>query len=93
MIRKNFGFIGVPIVIKYRNRGENGNEGTIQVNYDEQEAQEYTLKDSEIGGGNIDYDDYEDDFSESERENPYSNKGKRKREKKGEKSESSSRTS
>ena len=93
VIRKNFGFIGVPIVIKYRNRGENGNEGTIQVNYDEQEAQEYTLKDSEIGGGNIDYDDYEDDISESERENPYSNKGKRKREKKGEKSDSSSRNS
>lgn len=93
VIRKNFGFIGVPIVIKYRNRGENGNEGTIQVNYNEQDAKEYTLKDSEIWGGNIDYDEYEDDFSESERENPYSNKGKRKREKKGEKSDSSSRTS
>jgi len=39
-IRRHFGFVGVPIVVKYRNRGENGMEREILVKYNEEEAEQ-----------------------------------------------------
>ena len=38
-IRKNFWFVGVPIVIKYRNRWESWKERDIFVKYNEQDVE------------------------------------------------------
>ena len=90
-IRKHFWFIGVPIVIKYRNRGESGKERNIFVKYEEEHVHEAGLE-------NVQSDDeYEDSYEGKRREksekklrmntderkekNPYTNKWVRKREK------------
>lgn len=73
VIRKNFWFIWVPIVIKYRNRGENWMEKNVQVQYDEQQAQEYGQDTETVESNNP--------YNTKAIKNPYNNKGKRKREK------------
>ena len=81
-IRKNFWFIWVPIVIKYRNRGESGKERDIFVKYNEQDVENAWLEAIQP------WDDYEEEMpvkksrkSEQTERNPYTNKWVRKREK------------
>ena len=75
-IRKNFGFVGVPIVIKYRNRWESWKERDIFVKYDEQDVTNAGLEAIQP------WDDYEDVRKSDQTErNPYTNKWVRKREK------------
>ena len=81
-IRKNFGFIGVPIVIKYRNRWESWKERDIFVKYNEEDVANAWLEAIQP------WDDYEDEVpvkkarkSDQTERNPYTNKWVRKREK------------
>jgi len=81
-IRKNFWFIWVPIVIKYRNRGESGKERDIFVKYNEQDVENAWLEAIQP------WDDYEKEMpvkksrkSDLNERNPYTNKWVRKREK------------
>ena len=81
-IRKNFGFIGVPIVIKYRNRWESWKERDIFVKYNEEDVANAGLEAIQP------WDDYEEDIptrksrkSDQTERNPYTNKWVRKREK------------
>ena len=81
-IRKNFWFIWVPIVIKYRNRGESGKERDIFVKYNEQDVENAWLEAIQP------WDDYEEEMpvkksrkSDLNERNPYTNKWVRKREK------------
>lgn len=80
-IRKNFGFVGVPIVIKYRNRWESWKERDIFVKYDEQDVANAGLEAIQP------WDDYEEEPTRKSRKsdqnerNPYTNKWVRKREK------------
>ena len=81
-IRKNFWFIGVPIVSKYRNRWESWKERDIFVKYNEEDVANAGLEAIQP------WDDYEEEmpekksrkFDQNER-NPYTNKWVRKREK------------
>lgn len=81
-IRKNFGFIGVPIVIKYRNRWESWKERDIFVKYNEEDVANAGLEAIQP------WDDFEEEIpikksrkpDQNER-NPYTNKWVRKREK------------
>lgn len=81
-IRKNFWFIWVPIVIKYRNRGESWKERDIFVKYNEEDVANAWLEAIQP------WDDFEEEapvkksrkFDQNER-NPYTNKWVRKREK------------
>ena len=74
-IRKHFWFIGVPIVIKYRNRWESGKERDILVKYNEENTVEAWLE-------MIQPDDYDEEQRNNQNEkNPYTNKWVRKREK------------
>lgn len=81
-IRKNFWFIWVPIVIKYRNRGESWKERDIFVKYNEQDVENAWLEAIQP------WDDYEEEIpvkksrkSDLNERNPYTNKWVRKREK------------
>ena len=81
-IRKNFWFIWVPIVIKYRNRGESWKERDIFVKYNEQDVENAWLEAIQP------WDDYEGEApvkksrkSDQTERNPYTNKWVRKREK------------
>lgn len=80
-IRKNFWFIGVPIVIKYRNRWESWKERDIFVKYSEQDVNNAGLEAIQP------WDDYEETpvkksrKSDQTERNPYTNKWVRKREK------------
>ena len=81
-IRKNFGFVGVPIVIKYRNRWESWKERDIFVKYNEEDVANAGLEAIQP------WDDYEEELpvkksrkSEQTERNPYTNKWVRKREK------------
>jgi hypothetical protein len=81
-IRKNFWFIGVPIVIKYRNRWESWKERDIFVKYNEEDVKNAGLEAIQP------WDDYEDEApvkksrkSDQTERNPYTNKWIRKREK------------
>ena len=81
-IRKNFWFIGVPIVIKYRNRWESWKERDIFVKYNEEDVANAWLEAIQP------WDDYEEELpvkksrkSEQTERNPYTNKWVRKREK------------
>jgi len=81
-IRKNFWFIWVPIVIKYRNRGESGKERDIFVKYNEQDVENAWLEAIQP------WDDYEEEMpvkksrkSDQTERNPYTNKWIRKWEK------------
>ena len=81
-IRKNFWFIGVPIVIKYRNRWESWKERDIFVKYNEEDVANAGLEAVQP------WDDFEEEVAakkskkpdQTER-NPYTNKWVRKREK------------
>lgn len=48
-IRRHFGFIWVPLVIKYKNRWESWMENDVQVSYDEKEANLYNADEETIG--------------------------------------------
>ena len=81
-IRKNFWFIGVPIVIKYRNRWESWKERDIFVKYNEEDVSNAWLEAIQQ------WDDYEEEIptkksrkSDQTERNPYTNKWVRKREK------------
>ena len=81
-IRKNFGFVGVPIVIKYRNRWESWKERDIFVKYNEEDVENAGLEAIQP------WDDYEEEIpvkksrkSDQTERNPYTNKWVRKREK------------
>lgn len=81
-IRKNFWFIGVPIVIKYRNRWESWKERDIFVKYSEEDVTNAGLEAIQP------WDDYEEEMpvkksrkSDQNERNPYTNKWVRKREK------------
>ena len=81
-IRKNFWFVGVPIVIKYRNRWESWKERDIFVKYNEEDVENAGLEAIQP------WDDYEEETpvkksrkSEQTERNPYTNKWVRKREK------------
>lgn len=81
-IRKNFGFVGVPIVIKYRNRWESWKERDIFVKYNEEDVENAGLEAIQP------WDDYEEENpvkksrkSDQNERNPYTNKWVRKREK------------
>ena len=81
-IRKNFWFIGVPIVIKYRNRWESWKERDIFVKYNEEDVENAGLEVIQP------WDDYEEETpvkksrkSDQTKRNPYTNKWIRKREK------------
>jgi hypothetical protein len=80
-IRKNFWFIGVPIVIKYRNRWESWKERDIFVKYNEEDVENAGLEAIQP------WDDYEETpvkksrKSDQTERNPYTNKWVRKREK------------
>ncbi len=81
-IRKNFWFVGVPIVIKYRNRGESWKERDIFVKYNEEDVNNAGLEAIQP------WDDYEEEIvekktkkSDQTERNPYTNKWIRKREK------------
>ena len=81
-IRKNFWFVGVPIVIKYRNRWESGKERDIFVKYNEEDVTNAWLEAIQP------WDDYEEEVpvrrsrkSNQDERNPYTNKWVRKREK------------
>ena len=81
-IRKNFGFIGVPIVIKYRNRWESWKERDIFVKYNEEDVTNAWLEAIQP------WDDFEEEMpmkksrkSDQNARNPYTNKWVRKREK------------
>lgn len=81
-IRKNFWFIGVPIVIKYRNRWESWKERDIFVKYNEEDVANAWLEAIQP------WDDYEEETpvrksreSDQTERNPYTNKWVRKREK------------
>jgi len=81
-IRKNFWFIGVPIVIKYRNRWESWKERDIFVKYNEEDVANAWLEAVQP------WDDYEEEMPEKKsrksdqtERNPYTNKWVRKREK------------
>ena len=81
-IRKNFEFIWVPIVIKYRNRRESWKERDIFVKYNEEDVANAGLEAIQP------WDDYEEDIptrksrkSDQTERNPYTNKWVRKREK------------
>lgn len=81
-IRKNFGFIGVPIVIKYRNRWESWKERDIFVKYNEEDVANAWLEAIQP------WDDFEEEMprkksrkSDQTERNPYTNKWVRKREK------------
>lgn len=81
-IRKNFWFIGVPIVIKYRNRWESWKERDIFVKYNEEDVADAGLEAIQP------WDDYEEEAptkksrkSDQTERNPYTNKWVRKREK------------
>lgn len=81
-IRKNFWFIGVPIVIKYRNRWESWKERDIFVKYNEEDVANAGLEAIQP------WDDYEEETpvrksreSDQTERNPYTNKWVRKREK------------
>ncbi len=81
-IRKNFWFVGVPIVIKYRNRWESWKERDIFVKYNEEDVANAGLEAIQP------WDDYEEETpvkksrkSNQAERNPYTNKWVRKREK------------
>ena len=81
-IRKNFWFIGVSIVIKYRNRWESWKERDIFVKYNEEDVANAWLEAVQP------WDDYEEEMPEKKsrksdqtERNPYTNKWVRKREK------------
>jgi len=81
-IRKNFWFVGVPIVIKYRNRWESWKERDIFVKYNEEDVENAGLEAIQP------WDDYEEENpvkksrkSDQNERNPYTNKWVRKREK------------
>ena len=81
-IRKNFWFVGVPIVIKYRNRWESWKERDIFVKYNEEDVENAGLEAIQP------WDDYEEENpvkksrkSDQTERNPYTNKWVRKREK------------
>ena len=81
-IRKNFWFIGVPIVIKYRNRWESWKERDIFVKYNEEDVRNAWLE------GIQPWDVFEEEMPEKKsrkfeqiERNPYTNKWVRKREK------------
>ena len=81
-IRKNFWFVGVPIVIKYRNRWESWKERDIFVKYNEENVANAWLEAVQP------WDDYEEENpvkksrkSDQTERNPYTNKWVRKREK------------
>ena len=81
-IRKNFWFIGVPIVIKYRNRWESWKERDIFVKYNEEDVRNAWLE------GIQPWDVFEEEMPEKKSKkfeqierNPYTNKWVRKREK------------
>ena len=81
-IRKNFWFVGVPIVIKYRNRWESWKERDIFVKYNEEDVENAGLEAIQPR------DDYEEETpvkryrkSDQTERNPYTNKWVRKREK------------
>jgi len=78
-IRKNFWFVGVPIVIKYRNRWESWRERDIFVKYNEEDVANAGLEAIQP------WDDYEEEpisrKSDKNERNPYTNKWVRKREK------------
>ncbi len=87
-IRKAFWFIWVPLVIKYRNRGESGKERDIFVKYNEEDTNKAWLETIQPWDDN--FDDFEDEYEEPTRNNkksgwnkrnPYTNKWVRKREK------------
>ena len=80
-IRKNFWFIGVPIVIKYRNRWESWKERDIFVKYNEENVNNAWLEAIQP------WDDLEEETpikksrkSNQNERNPYTNKWVRKRE-------------
>lgn len=79
-IRKHFWFIGVPIVIKYRNRWESWKERDILVKYNEEDVNNAGLEAIQP------WDDYEEEPIRASRKsnlnerNPYTNKWVRKRE-------------
>jgi hypothetical protein len=68
-IRKHFRFIGVPIVVKYRNRGEKDSEKIFT---------------KEIPVDGMSFEEFSSGNAAPISNNPYNNKGKRKREKKSE---------
>ncbi len=81
-IRKNFWFIGVPIVIKYRNRWESWKERDSFVKYNEEDVTNAWLEAIQP------WDDFEEEIPERKsrksnqnEKNPYTNKWVRKREK------------
>ncbi len=81
-IRKNFWFIGVPIVIKYRNRWESWKERDIFVKYSEEDVANAGLEAIQP------WDEFEEEMpvkksrkSDQTERNPYTNKWVRKREK------------
>ena len=80
-IRKNFWFVGIPIVIKYRNRWESWKERDIFVKYSEEDVNNAWLEAIQP------WDDYDEEpvkksrKSEQTERNPYTNKWVRKREK------------
>ncbi len=81
-IRKNFWFIGVPIVIKYRNRWESWKERDIFVKYSEENVANAGLETIQP------WDEFEEEMpvkksrkSDQTERNPYTNKWVRKREK------------
>lgn len=85
-IRKAFGFIWVPLVIKYRNRGESWKERDIFVKYNEKDVEQAWLESLQSWDDFDEDDDYiEKDFSQKKsknnEKNPYTNKGVRKWEK------------
>lgn len=92
-IRKNFGFVGVPVVIKYRNRGESWKERDIFVKYNEEDVNSAGLESIQNDDIFETYDEVEVQETQKKswklekkwkpdsEKNPYTNKWVRKREK------------
>ncbi|MDD2537388.1 MAG: ribosome biogenesis GTPase Der [Candidatus Absconditabacteria bacterium] len=90
-IRRHFGFVGVPIVVKYRNRGENGMEREILVKYNEEEAEQLEEAGNE-GAEASSNNPYHRKKSGMKKADQLNNKGKRKREKTDNKGEERGRS-
>lgn len=87
-IRRYFGFIGVPLVIKYRNRGEQGDypvyEGGAKIQSEAENRNEELFEELEDIGAQTEKEEREKRKKKLNTSRETNNKGKRKREKKRE---------
>ena len=96
-IRKHFGFIGVPLVIKYRNRGEKGDypeyEGGEKITSEAENRNEETFEMIQSILPNNEQTTSSNKKTHSAKDFSLNNKGKRKREKNKQESEHKKTTS